>query len=179
MAQSDASVSDRPRLDGAARLDASCLVTVETPEILSSPHIGPEAPVQYNSNPPSSGPHFPVWAAFQEYDKPIDRRYLVHSMEHGAVVISYKCADAGACPQIAAAREAAAALPDDPACAGQGARVRVIIAPDPVIDVPIAVAAWGWVYKAACVDAPTLREFVRDHYAKGPEDFCSAGQSTF
>jgi hypothetical protein len=175
----DGALSDRARLDGTVRLDASCLVTVESPEILPSPHIGNETPAQYNSNPPSSGPHFAVWAAFKEYDKPVDRRYLVHSMEHGAVVIFYKCDDAGACPQIAAARAAAAAVPDDPACSGQGARVRVIIVPDPLLDVPLAVAAWGWVYKAQCVDRPTLEQFVREHYAQGPEDLCAAGQTEF
>jgi hypothetical protein len=179
MASSDASPSDRPRLDGAMRLDAPCLVTVETPPLLDSPHVSDGVPVQYSSNPPSSGPHYNVWAAFQEYDKPIDRRYLVHSMEHGAVVVFYKCAGPGTCPEVAAAREAAAALPNDPMCAGEASRVRVIIVPDPQIDVPLAAAAWGWVYKAACVDAPTLKQFVREHYAQAPENFCTAGQAVF
>jgi hypothetical protein len=177
--RADASTADRARLDGAVRLDAACVVTLETPELMPADHIDPRWQPQYNSNPPSSGPHFGIWASFKEYDRPVDRRYLVHSMEHGAVVIFYKCDDAGACPQVAAAREAVAALPDDPACAGQGARVRAIIVPDPQIDVPIAAAAWGWVYKAQCIDLPTLKQFARDHAGKGPEDVCVAGQSEF
>ena len=49
-------------------------------------HIPIGASVVYNSNPPSSGPHYPVWANFQEFAVPVDDRYLVHSMEHGAVL---------------------------------------------------------------------------------------------
>lgn len=180
MTQSEAGLADRGRLDGQVKLNAPCLVTLETPEVLLGTHVTEGTTVQYNSNPPTSGPHYPVWAAFQEYDKPIDRRYLVHDMEHGAVVIFYKCADQASCaPLLAAAREAVAALPDDKSCSGTGARVRVIIVPDPAIDVPLAAASWGWLYKAACGDANTLKQFVRDHYAQGTEDTCAPGQATF
>jgi hypothetical protein len=180
MAQSEAGLSDRGRIDGQVKLNAPCLVTLETPEPQVGTHVPEGTAVQYNSNPPTSGPHYPVWAAFQEYDKPVDRRYLVHDMEHGAVVIFYKCADQASCaPLLAAAREAVASLPDDKSCQGTGARVRAIIVPDPGIDVPLAAASWGWLYKAACADAPTLKQFVRDHYAQGTEDTCAPGQATF
>jgi hypothetical protein len=80
----------------------------------------------------------------------------------------------------AALQAASDALPDDPLCAlGQGVRVRTVITPDPLLDVPVAAAAWGVVYKAECVDPPTLRDFVLVHYGQGPEATCANGQTQF
>jgi len=47
--------------------------------------------VNYNSNPPTSGPHFPVWAKPGVYDRFISDGYLIHSMEHGYIIIWYDC----------------------------------------------------------------------------------------
>ena len=47
--------------------------------------------VEYSSNPPSSGPHFAVWAKPGVYDRLISDGYFIHSMEHGYVVIWYDC----------------------------------------------------------------------------------------
>ena len=47
--------------------------------------------VEYSSNPPSSGPHFPIWAKPGVYDRLISVGYFIHSMEHGDVVIWYDC----------------------------------------------------------------------------------------
>lgn len=47
--------------------------------------------VKYSSNPPSSGPHFTVWAKPGVYDRLISDGYFIHSMEHGYVIIWYDC----------------------------------------------------------------------------------------
>ena len=47
--------------------------------------------VEYNSNPPTSGPHFAVWAKPGVYDRFISSGYFIHSMEHGYVIIWYDC----------------------------------------------------------------------------------------
>lgn len=175
MAASEAGVSDRARLDAPYHPDASCPVTIESPELLKAVHV-PEGTniTTWNSNPPSSGDHYPVWAAFREYTAPVPRPYLVHDLEHGAVLLLYKCDQP--CPAIVdELRKIKDALPADPMCAPE-TRVRVILAPDPQLDVPVAAAAWGWTYKAQCVDAPTLGQFVRDHYAQGPENTCGQGR---
>jgi hypothetical protein len=155
---------------------ASCDVTIDLPPVRTSiRHLPEGTKITYCSNPPASGDHYPVWAAFQEYDRPIDWPYLVHSMEHGAVLLLYKCD--GACPDVVEAlrkvRDEAAA---DPLCADQPTPKRIIIVPSPTLDTKVAAAAWDATYKAPCVDAPTLAAFVRDHYAKGPEDFCFPGR---
>src|SRR5688572_10872756 len=54
------------RFDGSQRLNASCLALQDSPELLASPHVAVGSKITYSSNPPSSGPHYPIWAAFQE-----------------------------------------------------------------------------------------------------------------
>jgi hypothetical protein len=166
---------DAGRLKEPLRPDASCPVVIDTPELLASPHVAENSPVTYNSNPPSSGPHYPVWANFQEFGQPVPRGYLVHSMEHGAVLLLYKC-PAGPCDAVVAElRKVRDAVATDPGC-DPSIRVRVIIAPDPELASPVAAAAWGWIYNAECVDVPTLTAFARDRYARAPENFCTPGR---
>jgi hypothetical protein len=43
----------------------------------------------YNSNPPTSGPHFEVPAKAGFREEPVADEHLVHSLEHGLVWISY------------------------------------------------------------------------------------------
>jgi len=47
--------------------------------------------VAYNSNPPTSGSHFAIWAKPGVYDRFISDGYFIHSMEHGYVIIWYDC----------------------------------------------------------------------------------------
>lgn len=179
----DASGSDvAAPADAAADVvlvDAACDAAVQVHPTEPAPHVDAGTPIVYATNPPSSGPHYPVWANFAEYDKPIEDGYLVHSMEHGAVVLFYDC-DPSACVApagvVEALRAVRNAVPTDPLC-DPAIRVRVILAPRPANDVPVAAAAWGATYKADCVDAPSLSQFITDFYAKAPENFCAAGQT--
>ena len=160
----------------SALIDAACNVRLEAHALEPSPHVPEGTAITYATNPPSSGPHYPVWANFQEYAQPVEDGYLVHSMEHGAILLLYKC-DAASCAAVASAlRSVRDAIPTDPLC-DPSIRVRVILAPRPSLDVPVAAAAWGHTYKAECVDGPSLTQFVNDHYAKAPENFCSPGKS--
>ncbi len=167
-------------------IPAACAIVVDDYPPVESPHVAIDTVVPYDSNPPNHGPHYPIWASFDEYTKPVDRRYYVHDLEHGAVVLAYNCAaagDAGAvtsCDAIVQAlRAAVAAIPNDPQCEGEGARVRFLITPDPLLDVPIAAAAWGRTYRAQCLDTASLGEFVRTSYGFGPEQLCARGQPMF
>ena len=165
------------RLAQPFRPPASCPVVIESPEVVSSQHVPEGTVITYNSNPPAIGPHYPVWADFKEYSTPLDEGYLVHSLEHGAVALLYKCDPTSpACaPTIDALRKIRDALATDSRCSAD-IRVRIIIAPFPRLEVPVAAVAWGFTYKADCVDVPTLTSFVNDNYAKSPEDICAAGR---
>jgi hypothetical protein len=166
------------RLPGPIHPAASCLVTIETPELLPVTHVPEGTVITYNSNPPSSGPHYPVWANFQEYGAPLDEGYLVHSLEHGAVALLYKCDPAApsCAPTIDALRKIRDSMATDPMC-DPSIRVRVVIAPFPRLDAPVAAVAWGITYKAECVDVPTLTQFAKDNYARATENICAPGRT--
>lgn len=58
---------------------------------LGRDHVTDISNTSYNSNPPTSGSHFPVWAKKGVYDRVISDGYLIHSLEHGYIVLSYNC----------------------------------------------------------------------------------------
>ncbi|MEO7109391.1 MAG: DUF3105 domain-containing protein [Polyangiaceae bacterium] len=199
---SDQYLIDRVRLPNPINLGGPCDAVEDTPPLLPPNHVAFGTPVDYDSNPPSSGPHYPIWAAYQAYTTPVDRRYYVHDLEHGAVDLLYNCnvsadggtevidadlvdsgdGDAGPCPAVAAQLQAIIdAFPSDPRCSASNGdpRVRFVLTPDPLLDVPVAAAAWGWTYKAQCVDPTTLTQFTKDHYDQGLEEICANGQSQF
>jgi len=134
--------------------------------------------IHYVSNPPSSGDHWPVWAAFKEYTTHVPREMFVHDMEHGAVVMLYNC-PSGACPDVVTAFEKARDDfgPDTLCVTGDpmGPKSRIVITPDNQIPAPIALSAWQSTYVATCIDPPSLLDFVKKHYGHGTEDFCSDG----
>lgn len=43
----------------------------------------------YNSNPPSSGPHYPDTIETGFYEKPIEDQFAIHNLEHGDIWIVY------------------------------------------------------------------------------------------
>ena len=60
------------------------------------------SPMCYTSNPPTSGPHAAMSAPLRVLENPAPKENLVHSMEHGAVVVWYNTADQGVINQLAA-----------------------------------------------------------------------------
>jgi hypothetical protein len=170
---------DAPAKDAAAFDGGPCNVRIDAIPLVASPHVPDGTSVVYTSNPPSSGPHYNEWANFQEFTHEVDDRNLVHSLEHGAVELFYKCDDdagAAACDALVSSLRALRdAFPTDPSC-DPAIRVRIILAPRSANDVPIAAAAWGNIYRADCFDAASLTTFMSDHYNKATEDLCAAGQ---
>jgi hypothetical protein len=168
---SDASVCTPATFTSAK---GACDHVIQTWDDFGALHHPAGTALTYCTSPPSSGDHYDQWAAFRVYDKPVPYGYLVHSLEHGAVILLYKCAS-GSCPTIQSQLVAVAdARPVDPFCMDPVKR-RIIIAPDPTLDVEIGAAAWRWTYRASCVHAASLGKFIDDHYAKTPEDFCADG----
>jgi len=59
---------------------------------------GSTSPINYNSTPPSSGPHYPGLASWSVYREPIRYEQLIHNLEDGGVLIYYQCEDN--CPEL-------------------------------------------------------------------------------
>lgn len=133
-------------------------------------HIACTTPTSFGTTPPSSGNHYDVWPDFHAYSTPLPWGNLMHAMEHGAVVVVYNCP--GGCPdEVARAQAVIDAQPADPLCTAPDVR-RVILAPDPTLDVRWAAAAWTWTLRADCFDERLFGGFIADHYGQGLEATC-------
>jgi Protein of unknown function (DUF3105) len=125
----------------------------------------------YNSNPPTSGPHTaPV--APGVYDEPVAKEALVHNMEHGQVVVWYNC-DGGPAPLTV---EDCRRLRDDLAAVVNDALDRgkqVVMTPYPNMDQRIALTAWQFLDAFDDFGAQRVRTFIDTFYCHtNLEGFC-------
>ena len=101
----------------------------------------------YNSNPPSSGPHWGDGVAGAGiHDKEVPDELLVHSLEHGAAILWYK-----------------SDLPQDQVeklkTAFNDASGKKIMVPRKNLDVPVALTSWGWILKLQTIDGGKIKAF--------------------
>jgi hypothetical protein len=112
----------------------------------------------YNSNPPTSGPHYAQPAKAQYYDHEVPDERLVHNLEHGEIWISYK----PSLPQSAV---------DELKKLADG--VFVVIAPRAANETDIALAAWTRLDKFnlenGALDLVRIRDFILRYRDRGPE----------
>ena len=154
-----------------------CVVTTWSEPAGARDHRDPCSEITYPSTPPASGPHFGVWADFLVYDDEVPWGFLVHSLEHGAIVLGYDCPDG--CPDVL---EAFATVVEshgsDPLCDGHpSADARFIVTPMSGLEAPVIALAWEHAYTATGVDESSLAEFVELHYGMAPEDLCVPGRA--
>jgi len=164
--------------DGCSTSNGACKLTSCTVPIAGAQHTAPCTVLEYASNPPTSGTHYEVWAAYEIYDQPVPRGFLVHALEHSAVVLSYNCSlaeqaglDCGSL--IAELARFSDEWPADPLCSAT--RHRLVVTPDPLLDAPFAAAAWGYYLKGDCFDAEQVASFVEEHYGDTYENICNPG----
>ena len=103
-------------------------------------------PVDYPQSPPVGGDHDPAWQNCGVYRDPVRNENAVHSIEHGAVWISYSEDLPEA--DIATLEELAA---------GQS---HILVAPYPGLSSPIVLTAWGRQLAVDGVDDPRVEQFV-------------------
>ncbi|HKH09558.1 MAG TPA: DUF3105 domain-containing protein [Rubrobacter sp.] len=113
-----------------------------------------EGDVDYAQTPPAGGEHNPVWQNEGFYDAPVRDENAVHTMEHGAVWITY-----------------APDLPQD-----QKDEIREMVegqtcmlaSPHADLPSPIVASAWGKQLTLESADDPDLEQFIRA-YRQGPQ----------
>jgi Protein of unknown function (DUF3105) len=179
-----------PSTDGGARNDianngawvpiagGACNARERNVATQASPHVEPDAgAIVYLTNPPASGPHFPVWTRWGVWPD-VPRGHWVHNLEHGGVVFLYRCT-MGTCDATRdALGRAAQTIPADTTCGFIDASLiqsRVVVTSDREITTEIAGAAWGWLFAADCVDAASMRSFYARHSVMAPENVCADG----
>lgn len=98
-------------------------------------HINPgDSHPEYNSDPPTSGWHFPVPPQRGIYTTPLPEELLVHFMEHAGVVVHYN-------PDVLPPAEQQE-LHDIVAGELNKGQGLVLMAPDPLAPQPVALTAW-------------------------------------
>ena len=140
--------------------------TGEEIPITTGTHIAVDSdPGTYNSDPPTSGPHYPeeAQAGFHEtntYQYPTG--YLVHNLEHGYIIFWYNCSllNETACADL---KSQIKSLLDE------FNNVKVIAYPWDSIDVPVAMTSWGRLLKMETFDAAQARTFYKTNLNKSPE----------
>lgn len=126
------------------------LDAVQSFEVKSN-HV--DTPVKYAQSPPVGGDHSPVWLNCGIYDKPVPNENAVHSLEHGAVWVTYQPTLAAA--QVATLRDA---LPS----------TYTILSPYEGLSSPVVASAWGKQLTLDSADDPRLAAFVKQ-YRQGPQ----------
>ncbi len=97
--------------------------------------LGQEPPKPYNSNPPSSGAHFPSPANWGIYDYEVPDQLFIHNLEHGGIWISYL-------PTVS--KDVVVKLT---AIADEFGRSKIVMGPRSKNDADIAIVAWTRVLK--------------------------------
>jgi len=132
-------VSNTPKGGGSTEAPAG----VETFDITSTDHT--TDPVQYAQDPPAGGPHDPTPLACGAYDTPVRNENAVHSLEHGAVWITYR-------PDLSAS---------DVTDLDQFARqAEVIVSPYPGLDSAVVLTTWGTQLRLDAVDDTVINQFI-------------------
>ncbi len=131
---------------------------------LGQQHVEVGTSVAYNSNPPTSGPHYPYPAGWGIYKNPPADEFLVHNLEHGGVIISYNPEQING-RELAQLQEQARSL--------SNFNPRVILTPRSNLDTAIALTAWNYLQKLDRYDSTAVKVFYATHIARGPE--CQEG----
>ncbi len=121
--------------------------------------------IEWNNNPPASGPHCPRWEYEDgEHVTQIDRCNWVHNLEHGWVVLLHNC---GAVPCDSDLELMRQVIREGPREAGGS--TRMLMTPDALLDSRLAAVGWDWVWEGESATLEGLRCFVQWHYGNGPE----------
>lgn len=127
---------------------------------LGREHVPVGTEVEYNSNPPTSGPHYSEWTKAGVYEEPLEDGYLVHSLEHGYVIMSYNCPEGEDCEELKNNLRSVFEK--------KGKR-KLIVVPRPNLDVLIALTAWTRIQKLQEYDEEAIVNFIDSFRDRGPE----------
>lgn len=159
-------------------------------------HLLERTKIDYKFNPPTSGNHYPSWISKGFYDEPRPDGNLVHSIEHGYIIIWYDCEvkSSGLIPTAYAQGlnmtqgsegSSSAKLEDLPEAFRNGScdslkndlkdvyqnlgPHKLIVMPHPGMDSRIVLTAWGRIEKLNSVDRDKIKAFIDAFRDNGPE----------
>ncbi len=116
-------------------------------------HVDPQ-PVdyeqQYGMNPAAGGDHWSGWLNCGVYTEPQESERVVHSMEHGAVWVTYD-------PDVVGESEISTLRGNLPS-------TYVVLSPYPDLPAPVVASAWGAQIQLDGVDDPRLADFLAKYW---------------
>jgi hypothetical protein len=131
-------------------------------------HDHVDGKVRYNRTPPAGGPHNDRWLNCGVYARPVKNESAVHSLEHGAVWITYA-------PQVAPA--GVSRLRRFVRTHYEGRERYLILSPYPGLNEPVVASAWGAQLRLKGPADPRLAAFV-DHFEGGAQGGEAGGPCT-
>lgn len=136
----------------------------QTAENLGGGHVNEGTIVDdYNTDPPTSGQHYPSTAPWGVHDEPVQNEYQVHNLEHGGIVIQYNASLSE--EEISQLEEIT-----------NQCDVKLLLAPRPDMEQRIALTAWTHYEYLDAVDTDKIQEFIDAYVDKGPEQIASESQ---
>lgn len=127
---------------------------VQEHEVASGVNNHTEEPVDYEQDPPVGGAHNPIWQNAGFYTEPIPNENAVHTLEHGAVWITYQ-------PDLPQEqKDQLRQLVSGSEC--------LIASPYEGLQSPVVASAWGYQISLEGADDPDLDGFIRS-YRRGPQ----------
>lgn len=124
-------------------------------------HVEVGTDVEYAQTPSAGGEHYPYWLNCGVYTEPQEEEYATHSLEHGAVWLTYDPA------QVDEA--------DIEALRAITPRTYAILSPFEGMDTPVSIQAWNAQLKVDAADDPRLEEFFEEYWRS--EDVPEPGAS--
>ena len=114
-----------------------------------------EGVVSYPQTPPAGGPHNPAWQNCGVYSQPLGNENAVHSLEHGAIWITYQ-------PDLSVdeIRKLQSLT--------RQSNYR-LLSPYDGLTAPIVASAWGVQLRLDRADDPRLQQFIEKYEQQGPE----------
>ena len=125
--------------------------------VISRQHVPDGTPVKYDTNPPAGGNHYPEPAHAGLYTTPPPDGNLVHSLEHGAVILWYR---SNLPPNdVYRLTKIFEEIP----------LAKKIMTPRDSLDVSVALSSWDRVLKLKTIDEAQIKAFFDTNMNRGPE----------
>jgi len=128
---------------------------VEEFEIEGRDHVPAGTSVEYQTNPPTSGDHLAQAENWGVYDKEIDNKAGVHSMEHGGIWISYKDISE---EDITILKEI-----------GKQNSQSTVVSPRSTNDNNVVIASWGKMMKLEAINKVLIQKYIDTYKNQSPE----------
>jgi len=156
---------DSPSESVAQAMQAAGCTYKTYPGLPAGVHISnPNAtPKEWNSFPPTSGPHYGQWVIWGEYDQPVRLAQSTHNLEHGGIVIHHNAISGDDLSKLVSFMQSYKR--------DKFGEVKIIIQPyDKIAAGTIVLTAWGWRQTMTSYDESAVRAFVDAHMNKCCED---------